>query len=126
MNHIKYRPGQVWDYKHRDFEPLSTLTILKLTTQPSGVTVIHIAVDNVHITDVSGKELSHTISHTVINSDSLDRSVTQLVRESSTVPDFAEGYAAWVKGKGGSFTGTVAEVVAIMEDTMRYGEAPTQ
>ena len=126
MNHIKYRPGQVWDYKHRDFEPLSTLTILKLTTQPSGVTVIHIAVDNVHITDVSGKELSHAISHTVINPNSLDRSVTQLVRESSTVPDFAEGYAAWVKGKGGSFTGTVAEVVAIMEDTMRYGEAPTQ
>jgi len=126
VNHIKYRPGQVWDYKHRDSEPLSTLTILKLTTQPSGVTVIHIAVDNVHITDVSGKELSHTISHTVINSDSLDRSVTQLVRESSTVPDFAEGYAAWLKAKVGGFTGTVAEVVAIMEDTMRYGEAPTQ
>ena len=126
MNHIKYRPGQVWDYKHRDSEPLSTLTILKLTTQPSGVTVIHIAIHDVHLTDVSGEELSHAISHTVIHPDGLDRSVTELVRESSTVPDFAEGYAAWVKESGGSFIGTVAEVVAIMEDTMRYGKAPTQ
>ena len=88
--------------------------------------MIHIAVDGVHITDVLGKEISHAISHTVINPDGLDRSVTGLVRESSTIPDFSEGYADWVKDSGGSFTGTVAEVVAIMEDTMRYGHEPTQ
>ena len=126
MADIKYVPGQVWDYKHRESEPLSTLTVLKLTTHLSGRTVIHIRIDDVHITDLSGEQISHTISHTVLNSDGLDRSVTQLVRQSPTIPDFSEGYAHWLKDKGASFVGTVAEVVAIMEDTMRHGHAPTQ
>lgn len=37
MADIKYRPGQVWNYKHRDCEPLSTLTVLKLTTLPLAI-----------------------------------------------------------------------------------------
>ena len=126
MADIKYVPGQVWDYQHRESEPLSTLTVLKLTTHPSGIVVIHIRIDDVHITDVSGKEISHTITHIPISPEGLDRSVTQLVRQSSTIPDFSEGYSCWMKSSRGSFGGTVAEVVAIMEDTMRHGHAPTQ
>jgi hypothetical protein len=126
VDHIKYHPGQVWDYKYRDSEPLSTLTILKLTTQPSGKTVIHIRIDGVHITDVLGREVSHTITHTVVTVDALDESVTGLVRESAAIPDFSEGYADWLKDSGGAFILTVAEVVAGMEHTMRYGHEPTQ
>ena len=126
MADIEYRPGQTWDYKHRECEPLSTLTVLKLTTRPLGNTAVHIRIDDVHMTDLPGEEISHTISYTVISPDGLDRSVTGLVRESSTIPDFAEEYADWVNDKGGTFMGTVAEVVAIMEDTMRHGQAPTE
>jgi hypothetical protein len=40
-NESKYRPGQVWDYKTRPSEPLSTLTILKISTTEWGETVVH-------------------------------------------------------------------------------------
>jgi hypothetical protein len=127
----KYHPGQVWDYKTRPSEPLSTLTILKVST-PLGETIVHIAIDDVHITDLSGEEIAHSITHAPITPEALDRSVTELVRESGPIPDFAEGYADWKadwdKEEGGVFIATVAEVVTLMENSCRYGTdvEPTQ
>ena len=117
----KYRPGQVWDYKTRPSEPLSTLTILKVWTTPLDKTVVHIAIDDVHITDAIGEEIAHCISHAPIFQEALDRSVTELVRESGPIPDFSEQYADWENDEGGIYIKTVAEVVTLMEDACRYG-----
>jgi hypothetical protein len=123
-NECKYRPGQVWDYKTRPSEPLSTLTILKISRMPSGATIVHIAIDDVHLTERNGEEIAHTITHTPVSPEVLDRSVTKLVNESGPIPDFTAGYADWKKESGCAFNGdgyTVAKVVTVMEDSCRYG-----
>jgi hypothetical protein len=126
-NECKYRPGQVWDYKTRPSEPLSTLTILKVWTTRLDKTVVHIAIDDVHITDLTGEEIAHCISHVPIFQEALDRSVTKLVKESGPIPDFAEAYADWEAGVGAICIKTAAEIVTLTEDTCRYGtEEPEQ
>jgi hypothetical protein len=130
-NECKYRPGQVWDYKTRPSEPLSTLTILKISTMPSGETIVHIVIDDLYLTELNGEEIGHTITHTPVSPEVLDRSVTELVNESGPIPDFAEGYADWERESGGAFNTddqTVAEVVTLLESAFRHGTdvEPTQ
>ena len=98
----KYRPGQVWEYKTRDNEPFSTLTILKVWTTPEGLDVVNIAIEDVHVTGLIGRLRGEVISHAPFTAEALDRSVTKLVSESGPVPDFAEEYAVWQK-EGGLF-----------------------
>lgn len=120
----KYIPGQVWNYKTRDHEPLSTLTILKVGTAPAGFDVVHIAIDGVHVTDLIGRPIGESITHAPFTVEALDRSVTELLRDQGPVPDFTEGYADWEKDKGGYFTLTVAEAISAMESAVRYGQSP--
>ena len=122
----KYSPGQVWGYSTRDQEPLSTLTILKVWTTPAGLEAVHVAIDGVHVTDLIGQPLGDRISHAPFTAEALDRSVTELLRESGSVPDFAEEYAIWEKEEGGIFTLTVAEAITAMENAFRYGQSPPQ
>ena len=50
--------------------------------------------------------------------DAIDRSVTKMLKEGK-VPDFREGYHEWRKACGGVYTITVAEAVAVGEETFR-------
>jgi hypothetical protein len=138
-NECKYRPGQVWDYKTRPSEPRSTLTILKVSTMPLGETIVHIAIEDLHLTELNGEvitngngeEIGHTISHTPVSPEVLDRSVTKPVNESGPIPDFAEGYADWKKESGCAFNADgymVAKVVTLLENAFRHGTdvEPTQ
>jgi len=97
---------------------------------PWGETIVHIAIDDVHLTDCNGEEISSSISHAPISPEALDRSVTELVRESGPIPDFAEGYADWEMEGGTSFntsSTTVEKVVTLLENAWRYGtERPDQ
>jgi hypothetical protein len=123
-NECKYCAGQVWDYKTRPSEPLSTLTILKISTMPSGETIVHIAIDDLHLTELNGEEIGHTITHTPVSPEVLDRSIKELLNESGPIPDFAEGYADWETESGGAFNTvdqTVAEVVTLLENAFRHG-----
>ena len=120
----KYRPGQIWEYKTRSSEPLSTLTILKITTAEWGETIVHIAINHLHLIDNTGEAVSDVITHTVVSPEVLNRSVTKLVTESGPIPDFAEGYADWQIESGGSFNTdetTVASVVTLIENAWCHG-----
>lgn len=117
----KYRPGQVWEYKTRPSEPLSTLTILKVWVIPLGKIAVHIAIDDVHLTDLRGEEIAHTITHAPLFAEFLDQSVTELVKESGPIPDFAAEYADWEKDEGGIFIHTVAKIVTLIENAWPYG-----
>ena len=70
---------------------------------PSGETIVHIATDDLHLTELNGEEIGHTITHTPVSPEVLDRSETNLVNESGLIPDFAEGYADWKKESGCAF-----------------------
>ena len=118
----RYRPGQVWDYKTRPFEPLSTLTILKVWAAPNeDYIVVHIAIEELLFTRANGEVVDVSLAHTVITPEALDQSVTELVRESSPIPDFSKEYASWEKESGAAFERTVAEVVTTLEEAWRYG-----
>ena len=117
----KYVPGQVWNYKTRPGENNSTLMILKIEYYRFGTT-IHIQIDNVRLTDLQGDQIADTISHAPITEEDLDQSVTRLVRQESQIPDFEEQYGDWVSNNGGTFTMSVAEVVAILEETWNKGK----
>ena len=122
----KYCPGQVWDYKARDNEPFSTLTILKVWTTPDPCDVVSIAIYGVDVTDLLGRLRGEFISHAPFTAEALDRSVTNLVRESGPVPEFEEEYAVWQKEGGLFWTETVAKAITDMEEAIRYGQPPPQ
>jgi hypothetical protein len=121
MSEPKYRPGQVWAYENRKSEPLSTFTVLKVWIMKSGASVVHIAIDDVFVTDANGGELGTSIPHLPFRRDALDRSVTDLVQESSRIPDFVEEYDDWLREQGGIFACTVAEALGVMEVALRHG-----
>ena len=117
----RYRPGQIWDYKTRPFEPLSTLTILKVWTPYEDYVVVHIAIEDLLFTRTNGEVIDVTLTHTVITPEALDQSVTELVGESSPIPDFSMEYASWERESGAAFERTVADVVTTLEEAWRYG-----
>lgn len=120
---VIYRPGQVWAYETRQSESLSTFTVLKVWTMESGATVVHIAINDVLVTDWDGVELGTGISHAPFRCDALDRSVTELLQEGQTLPDFTEEYTDWQRERGGIFACTVAEALDVMEEALRHGSA---
>jgi hypothetical protein len=50
--------------------------------------------------------------------DVIERSVTKLLKDGD-VPEFHDGYDEWRKDCGGVYTITVAEAVAVAEETFR-------
>jgi hypothetical protein len=86
----KFRPGQVWKYKTRPSEGESLVTILKIESLPKGI-IVHVRVDRVHIKNCSGGPELETVEHMPFMREALDRSLTKLLKESSTTPDFQAG-----------------------------------
>jgi uncharacterized protein YaaQ len=60
------------------------------------------------------------LPHAPVTRQSLEASVTELLEENATMPDIAEGYAAWLlafeKGQAGFFTLPVNQIVQHIED----------
>ena len=118
-----YKVGQVWTYKTRKGEENSYLTILKIEDYPKAGVAIHIAIDKLNIKGPrTGKFYGHTISHMPFSLTALDKSVTNIKKESSDLPRFQEGYNNWkesfVKGDAGIFSITVAEAIEFIETTL--------
>jgi len=105
----KFHAGQVWAFTPPTNQRNARLTILRVENDAKYGTIVHIAISGVFYGD--GQTQIH---HLPFAESAVARSVTTLERESGPVPDFAEGYREWRKafdaGKGGVFTGTVAEV----------------
>lgn len=121
VTQVIYRPGQVWAYENRESEPLSTFTVLKVSTTEAGATIVHVTIDDIFMTDLNGKELATGISHAPFRCDALDRSVTELIRESDWIPEYKNDYAAWRRERGGIFACTVAEAIGVTEVALRHG-----
>ena len=114
----KFVAGQVWEYKTRQGEESSTLTILKIESLPKIGTIIHIRVDKVRLRNCTGGPEPNKFEHMPFTREALERSITKVVKQGS-VPDFHEGYEEWRKACGGVYTITLAEAVTVGEETFR-------
>jgi hypothetical protein len=110
----EYAPGQTWEYKTRETEKSSTLTVLKVEKYDDLGEVIHIRIDQVKmINPIKGNEITD-IPHLPFKKNALDSSITTL-EGMKTVPDFQEGYDTWKAaydgGQAGAFETTVNETL---------------
>lgn len=117
-----YAAGQIWQYHARPSDPASLLKIQVVESDPvltkSGP-IYHVSIVGVHLG--SDHRLSE-IAHVPVSKDTLDKSVTVLVKSDATFPDVRPGIADWKSAKGGVFTISVAEIVDII-DKMAQGRA---
>jgi hypothetical protein len=116
----EYQPGQVWAYRTRPGEDASTLIVLRVERVDTLGVIVHVAVEGLAIRNPSAPDgLIRRASHLPFAKDAIDRSVVRKVQDARPVPDHAEGYREWRRafdaGKGGVFTITVAEAVALLE-----------
>lgn len=123
----KFKVGQIWKYKNRLGEENSTITILKVEKYDKNGIVIHIGVNGLKLKNPQRPNgFSDNIGHLPLSKDAMLKSVTTLVSENNTLPDFIEGYNTWKEAfdnnKGGVFSIAVGEAVKYVEETMKSGQ----
>lgn len=117
-NAAAFKEGQVWAYSTRPGESGSTLTILKIEKYPDLGQVIHIRIDGIHMRNPTKGNIVTDIPHLPFRSAAVKRSVTTLLRKSSSVSGFKQGYDIWREaydtGKAGAFETDVAATLNAM------------
>lgn len=118
LNAMELLPGQVWKYKTRQGEQASTLTILKVESYKDLGSVVHIRVDSIRMINPLKGNVVTDIPHLPFKEDAVQKSVTEMVRISSAIPKFQEGYDTWksayLTGKAGAFDTTVSATLTAM------------
>ena len=116
MSEGKYRVGERWNYRTRDGEEASLLTVLKVESSQTHGVIVHVSLDGLRIGNPSAPGgLSERIGHVPFAEAAIDKSVTTQVAAGVSVADDNEGYNEWRRafeaGNAGIFTITVAEGV---------------
>ena len=120
----RYKVGQVWSYKTRPSEEQSTITIVKLETDPKLGKIVHISVTGLKI-KTPNSELDYTtdIGHMPFAEKAIDKSVVKLINENGDLPNYEEGYAEWrhefEENKAGIYKITIAEAIAKAEKHLK-------
>ena len=118
-----YAAGQVWTYHVKPGDEGSTLQINKVEQDPKLGAIFHISVFGLHISNprVGGGVLTE-LPHLPVSKETLDKSVVSLSHAPIRPVAYEEGYAHWKKefdaGRLGVYTMSVAEIVALAEQTM--------
>jgi hypothetical protein len=116
-----FEEGQIWRYQTRPGEEASRLFIARIDRGLGTQTIYHIYLDGLKLKNplYEGGVQDH-LPHAPVTRRSLETSVTELLEEHATMPDIAEGYAAWLlafeKGQAGIFTLPVNQIVQHIED----------
>lgn len=121
-----YQEGQVWEYRTRQQDQGSLLRIQKIENEPGLAQqgpIYHISVIGVHF---NGAALSGVLQHVPVSREALDASVTRMSPSNASFPDPSAGIKEWRAAKGGVFTITLAEIIAIVESTFQGAELPPQ
>lgn len=126
-----YQVGQEWNYKTRNGEENSTLKILKIEEFPTMGKVIHISIGQLKMQNPNSKEgFVETLSHIPISKEALDKSITVLKNEKTSIPDYEDGYNYWKnefdKGQAGVFSISVSEIISGMEKNLISGDVIEQ
>ena len=118
---MKYSPGQVWSYKTRPGEDVSTVTILRVESLPKIGTIVHVRIEGIHLKNCGGGPSPSTIQHAPFAREALDKSVTALIKSNVAIPDYEEGYQEWLSHCGGVYTITLADMLNVDETTFNTG-----
>ena len=117
-NASNLQEGQVWAYTTRPGESDSTLTVLKIEQYKDLGQVIHVRIDGIRMRNLLKGNIVTDIPHLPFRRAAIQRSVTKLLRRSSSVPNFKEGYDTWREaydaGKAGAFETDVAATLNAM------------
>ncbi|MDF7777775.1 hypothetical protein P1X14_21145 [Sphingomonas sp. AOB5] len=113
----RYAVGQIWEYRNLPRDAGSLLKIQAIETDPVGGTIYHISVTGLKIE--AGGGVLQEIGHLPVSKQTLDASVTRLSPLTPDFPDAAPGIADWRKANGGVFTISVAEIVGVIEQSLR-------
>jgi hypothetical protein len=117
----KYVPGQVWSYKTRPGESLSTVTILRVESLPKAGVVIHVRIDGIQFKNCTGGPAPSRIEHAPFARKAIDESTTRLLRTESAVPDHEVGYQDWLVHCGGVYTIGLAQMVDVDDAAFNAG-----
>ena len=118
-----YAAGQVWTYHVKPGDEGSTLQINKVEQDPKLGPIFHISVFGLRISNprVAGGILTE-LPHLPVSKETLDKSVESLSHAAIRPVAYEEGYAHWKRefdaGHAGIYTMSVAEIVALAEQTM--------
>lgn len=117
-NASNLQEGQVWAYTTRAGESNSTLTVLKIERYKDLGQVIHVRIDGIRMRNPLKGNIVTDIPHLPFRSAAIQRSVTKLLRKSSSIPDFKDGYDTWREaydaGNAGAFDTDVASTLNAM------------
>ena len=116
----KFLAGHVWSFNSRDFEPDSTVTILKIESLPKVGEIVHVRIDGIRLRNCTGGPEPTSIEHAPFTRDAIERSVGKLIR-TGAVPAFEDGYANWKAHCDGVYTIGVSEMVVVDEKTYNSG-----
>lgn len=119
----EYEVGQIWEYKTRDGEETSRITIVNITEHEHHGSIISIYINGLKI-KYPFNELGYLneMTHSPCSKNSIDISVTRLVETTSILPDFKEGFNEWKEqfdlGKAGVFGGSIKEIIETLEQSV--------
>lgn len=123
VTNANFKVGQVWAYNTRPYEAGSTLTIVKTEMDDKLGSIVHIHVQGVRMKNPHDKlGLSSVISHLPCSEESVSQSVVQVLQESSSLPNYEEGYQEWRTafdaGQAGIWGIPVAKMIDAMESVL--------
>lgn len=122
-NDSKFKVGQKWSYRARPGEESSYFIIVKIDNDPKLGRIIHISMRGLKIKNPRSPDgFSEVVSHLPFAEEAIEKSEVKLLEEKVDLPDFKEGYRIWREafeaGRGGIYTITLAEAVAVMETAL--------
>jgi hypothetical protein len=110
-----YTEGQIWTYKTRPQDEGSLIKINAVETDPRGQPIYHIAAINIKISSNAERQ---PLGHLPVSAQTLDASVTKLVKSDVDFPDGKDGIAEWRSANGGVFTITLAEIFDVVDQAI--------
>jgi hypothetical protein len=113
-----YAVGQVWAYKTRPQDKGSLIKIQLIEQLPlkdSSWTIYHISMNGVK---VDGQAAPIGIAHLPVTQETLDKSVTKIVKSKAVFQNYGEGLAEWRRAEGGAFTVSLSEIAGIVVGVM--------
>jgi hypothetical protein len=120
----KYHVGETWKYKARPGEEASTFTVVRVESTPKLGVIVHVSLGGLSVHSKHAPTgISDRIAHMPFSEAAIDKSVTAIVGEAESLPEFEEGYREWRtgfdQGKAGVFTIPVAEAVGYIESILK-------
>ena len=128
---VQFQVGQKWKFSGRLQDPEPRLVIGKIDFNDKTGNIIHVSVTGVRYKDPEAEGgFSSYIGHLPFNEEALRKSVTEIISENNSFPEFQEGYNIWKEafdqGEAGAFNISVAETVELLEITLKLQKNPAR